>query len=308
MIIKSHILRFVLPLALFFLAGCATQVPVTELSRYAQPPSQFLSIKGMRVHVRDQGNPDKPALVMLHGIFSSLHTWEKWRPHLEKDFRLISLDLPNFGMTGPFPSGETSDDAYMAVLEEVAEQLQLKEFYLAGNSLGGYFSYQYAARNPEQVKKLVMLDPAGFFFVPPAAMMLWGTPVVGQLVDEIEPPRFVMESLLKNAYHNADKVTDTELNRYADLLSREGNREAGGRMVRHIRNSMGFDLSKLDQLTMPVLIIWGEEDNWIPVRHAQQFHDAIKGSELIIYPEVGHMPMEEIPEQSAQDVAAFLNK
>ena len=309
MTITSHIRAYLLTFCFVFVTGCASQIPVSELTeQYAQPPSQFLSLEGIDVHIRDQGNADKPAIVMLHGIFSSLHTWEKWRPLLEQDYRLITLDLPNFGLTGPLPDGANSDEDYMTVLEQVAQKLELEQFYLVGNSLGGYFAYQYAARHPEQVKKLVMLDPAGYLFVPPAAMLLWGTPLVGRAADYIEPPRFLLENLLERAYANPELVTEAELDRYATLLNREGNRQAGGSVIRRIRNDFGFDLSRLDQLTMPVLIMWGEEDNWIPVRHASQFHEAIANSELIIYPNVGHMPMEEIPEQSAQDLTAFLEK
>ncbi|WP_281648921.1 alpha/beta hydrolase [Parendozoicomonas sp. Alg238-R29] len=309
MTINSRIRALLVTFALLFITGCATQIPVNELTdRYAQPPSQFLQVAGMDIHVRDQGAADKPAIVMFHGIFSSLHTWEKWRPLLEKDYRLISLDLPNFGLTGPMPDKATSDEDYMTALDQVMEKLNVSEFYLVGNSLGGYFAYQYASRNPEKVKKLVMLDPAGYLFVPPAAMLMWGTPLVGRAGDYIEPPRFLFRDLLHRAYGNPEISTEEELERYATLLNREGNRKAGGRMIRRIRNDLGFDLSRLDQLSMPVLIMWGEDDGWIPVRHAYKFNEAIEGSELIIYPGVGHMPMEEIPEQSAQDLVTFLEK
>ena len=306
---KSNIRAALLFLTITLAVGCSDQIPVHELTeRYAQPPSQFLTIGDINVHVRDQGAQDKPAIVMLHGIFSSLHTWEKWTPLLEDDYRLITLDLPNFGLTGPLPGGANSDDDYMAILDQVTQQLGLDEFYLVGNSLGGYFAYQYASRHPEKIKKLVMLDPAGYFFVPPAAMMLWGTPLVGWVGDYIDPPRFFVENLLGRAYSDPAMATHEEIERYANLLNREGNKQATGGLIRRIRNDFGFDLSRLDQLTMPVLIMWGEDDHWIPVRHANQFHQAIANSTLIVYPGVGHMPMEEIPEQSAQDLMHFLQK
>ena len=291
-------------ITIFLIKGRARQQSAESLSNWSQTPSLFVEVNGLRVHYRDEG--EGPVLVLLHGLFSSLHTWEKWVNLLQDRYRIIRIDVPNFGLTGPFPNHKVDDQTYMQFLEDFVAALKLERFHLAGNSLGGYFAYQYASRYPHRVNRLVMLNAAGYFFIPPAALITWGMPLLGRMADYTEAPYGLFASLVRRAYADPSKATADEIRRYNELLHRDGNRAAGGRLIRHIRNRVGFDTSRTHLLTMPTLIMWGDQDHWIPVRHAPKYHHAIPGSELIVYPNVGHMPMEEIPEQSARDLIQFL--
>lgn len=291
-------------IVMVLIKGRARQQSVASLTHWAQEPSRFIRINGLEVHYRDEG--EGPALVLLHGLFSSLHIWDKWVNRLQDRYRVIRLDLPNFSLTGPFPDHKVDDQAYMRFLEDFVTALQLERFHLAGNSLGGYFACQYASRYPQHVSKLVMLNAAGYLFVPPAALLVWGIPLLGRIADHVETPYSCCASLVRRAYADPGKIGANEIQRYHELLHRDGNRAATGRLIRHIRNRIGFDTSRVHLLTMPTLIMWGDQDHWIPVRHAQRYHQAIPGSKLIIYPDVGHMPMEEIPEQSTRDLIQFL--
>jgi len=139
------------------------EMPMADLNAlYTNEQSQWMDINGMRVHYRDEGNPNGQPIVLIHGILSSLHTWDEWNKGLANDYRIISLDVPGFGLTG---GPENSDDYSEALLHSSFEQfiakLQLDNFILAGNSLGGYISAHYAANNPSKVKKLILIDPAG---------------------------------------------------------------------------------------------------------------------------------------------------
>ena len=291
-------------IAIFLVKGRARQLSVESLSHWSQPPSRFIEVNGLKVHYRDEG--EGPVLILLHGLFSSLHTWDQWVNRLQDRYRIIRIDVPNFGLTGPFPNRNVDDLTYMQFLEDFATAMKLEQFHLAGNSLGGYFAYQYASRYPQRVEKLVMLNAAGYFFIPPAALIGWGMPLFGRIADYTEAPYGLFASLVRRAYADPNNATPDEIRRYNELLHLEGNREAGGRLIRHIRNRVGFDTSRTHMLTMPTLIMWGDQDHWIPVRHAPKYHQAIPGSELIIYKGVGHMPMEEIPERSANDLVKFL--
>jgi alpha-beta hydrolase superfamily lysophospholipase len=84
--------------------------------RWAPTPSQFVEVAGVRLHIRDTGPRDGPAVLLIHGFGSSLHTWEAWAPLLENRFRMVALDLPGFGLTGPDPTGDYSDERSVAVL------------------------------------------------------------------------------------------------------------------------------------------------------------------------------------------------
>ena len=116
--------------------------------------SRFLQIDDITLHYRDQGQG--PALVALHGICDSLHTWDGWYEVLKNDFRFIRLDLPGFGLTGMVPAQYYNPDKYSMILEKFLAALNVDDFALAGNSLGGYFSWKFALEHPGRVKKLIL--------------------------------------------------------------------------------------------------------------------------------------------------------
>ena len=98
-------------------SGTYLDVPREELeSRYAIGASQFLNLDdGSRIHYRDEGNDNGPVIVLLHGFNASLFNFEKLVPLLSEDFRLVSLDLPAFGLTGSVPSGEYTTENFMKI-------------------------------------------------------------------------------------------------------------------------------------------------------------------------------------------------
>jgi len=272
--------------------------------RWQLSDSQFMNIDGMEVHYRDSGG-DKPSLLLLHGLFASLHTWQAWTDVLQQDFRVISLDLPNFGLTGPHPKGMVKH-LYSDFLEQFITQLKLDSCYMAGNSLGGWMSWEFAARYPHRVDKLVLIDSAGFFFVPPAFMLNLSLPGGGWLYSRSHIDPSVPGELLKQVFYNPMLASDEQKQRYYDIMMREGNRVAAARVMRFIRDRMGFETSLLAMVSQPTLILWGENDPWMPLEHAHEFEQQIADSRLITYPRCGHLPMEECAEQSANDCRAFL--
>lgn len=288
--------------------GEVGSLPLTELQqRHETPESKYLDIQGMQVHYRDitHSNPDAPVLIMLHGIFSSLHTWNDWSDILKEHFRVISIDNPNFGLTGAHPEGMRKY-LYSDFLNEFTDALGLSKVMMAGNSLGGWMSWEFAARFPEKVEKVILLDSAGFFFIPPAVLLSMGLPLGGWLAARTVMPRKVLYGIVRTTYADKSKPTKEALERYYDMLIRPGNRQAAAAVLRYIRNKGGFNKSLLKKVTQPTLIMWGKNDGWIPPEHAELFKKAIPHAEVIMYDNCGHMPMEEIPQQSAADALKFL--
>jgi pimeloyl-ACP methyl ester carboxylesterase len=129
-------------------------------AKYTNAESRFLELDGMQVHYRDEGQGYP--IVLIHGTGASLHTWDAWTEDLKRHFRVIRMDLPAFGLTGPHPDRDYSLAQYVAFLDALAEKLNLSTFHLVGNSLGGSIAWLYAARHPEAVNKLILLDPGGY--------------------------------------------------------------------------------------------------------------------------------------------------
>jgi pimeloyl-ACP methyl ester carboxylesterase len=244
---------------------------------------------------------------LLHGSFASLHTWEGFENELSNTFTTISLDLPGHGLTGPNKNGNYSTDYYADLVLALADTLRIDSFYVAGNSLGGLVAWKMALKEPDRIKKLILIDAAGY------EKSGSKKPLIFKMLD-IEPlallltkvtPRFLFKMNLKEVYGNPEKFTDKELDRYYELMRREGNREATLNRLQHYGKNLQ---DSIQYISTPTLILWGEKDRWIPVENAHRFNNDLVNSQVIVFPGVGHIPMEEIPETSAESVLKFLQK
>jgi len=281
--------------------------PLEELkAEWTYDNSKFIEVQGLPVHYRVNGTGEP--LVLIHGTGASLHTWEEWTKILEKDFKVISLDMPAFGLTGPNQTGKYSLKYYAEFLDEFLSKIGVTSCHIGGNSLGGSISWRYAAMFPEKVKKLLLLDAGGYPSEeekePPLAFRLASNPILSKILLTVTP-RSLFESSMKEVYHNDELVTEELIDRYYELYLREGNRQA---FVDRVKNISYTDPSLIATITAPTLIQWGKTDEWIPVANAYKFQKDITGSEVIVYDNAGHLPMEEIPKKSAMDARAFLLK
>lgn len=283
-----------------------TDVVVDEMTaRYADATSAFVEVDGMQVHYRDTGHGDLPPLVLLHGNSSSLHTWDAWAKHFERTRRVVRLDLPGMGLTGPDPDKRYGFGALTGFLARFCDKLGLERIDLAGNSHGGRLAWAFAVKKPERVRKLVLIDSAGYPLDFRASLLaelrgMWPISVLARYFT----PRFIVKYVVGLTYGDQTKVTEELVDHYMGLQLRAGNRAAFGEMM---------DIYKVDEIKdirsirTPTLILWGDKDNVIPVSDGKRFRDDIQDSKLIVYEGVGHMPMEEVPERSAADTQAFLD-
>lgn len=271
-------------------------------STYTDSESRFISLQEMNVHYRREGAG--PLVVLLHGTSSSLHTWEGWTRILIDTFRVIRLDLPGFGLTGPHPNHNYSMEMYTAFLREFLDSLQTGPIHLAGNSLGGQIAWEYAVRFPDHVRSLILLDAAGYPQPEetPLVMQLAQSRILSLFAQYLNP-RFLVRKSLLEVYGNDALVTDSLVNRYTDLMLRKGNRKA---FVQRVRQHGSPHQETIQEVSQPTLIMWGEQDEWIPVRDAYQFAENIPQARLRIYGGVGHLPMEEHPGRTGRDARNFL--
>jgi pimeloyl-ACP methyl ester carboxylesterase len=286
--------------------------PVEALvPRWAQPPSEFMEVKGQIVHMRDEGpRTDEVPLVLIHGTGDSLHTWEAWVQALKSQRRVIRFDLPGFGLTGPFAGSYTPDDyrgdTYARFVVDLLDQLKVQRAVLAGNSLGGEVAWRTAVLAPERVERLILVDASGPPFTPEAIPPGFATarvPVINRLGEHLLP-RFMVVATLHSVYGDPQKVTEALVDRYFDITLREGNRRALNQRLKLIESDLQPEL--IQRVRQPTLILWGERDRLIPPATAQVFAQAIAGSQVVILPGLGHVPHEEDPVASLAPVKRFL--
>ncbi len=282
--------------------------PVETLTaRWAPPPSQFVSSQGMQVHLRDEGpRTDPQPIVLLHGTSASLHTWDGWADALKGQRRVIRMDLPGFGLTGPMPDGDYRLTRYVGFVIALLDQLGVQQAVLAGNSFGGNLAWKIAVDHPQRVSKLVLVDAAGYPFDPasmPIGFKIAQIPALRPMMEHTLP-RSMIESSVRNVYGDPSKVTSELVDRYHELTLRAGNRSA---LVERFRQSpSGEFTAQIRQVRQPTLILWGAQDRLIPPDNALRFQRDIAGSRLVMFDALGHVPHEEDPEQTVAAVQAFL--
>ena len=301
----------VVAIIVFGLAGiAATWAPDRSVeslkARWAQPPSQFIEVAGMQVHLRDEGPRDDPLpIVLLHGTSASLHTWDGWAQSLSKTRRVIRFDLPAFGLTGPNPQNDYSIKSYVAFVTAVVDKLGVQRFVLCGNSLGGQIAWETAHTLPARVDKLILVDSAGYAFVPtsmPLGFQIARLPVLRNVM-EYTLPRGIIQTSLENVYGDPSLVTPSLIDRYFDLTLRAGNRKA---LTYRLEQGYASDEAKIKSLKLPTLILWGGKDRLIPPQNGQSFARDIAGSKLVVFDALGHVPHEENVPMTLAEVVKFL--
>ncbi|MFC3680790.1 alpha/beta fold hydrolase [Bacterioplanoides pacificum] len=306
------ITKFLLLFSLFLVTtGCASlgmgSRPLSELTtNYTNDASRFQAVDDLVIHYRDEGQG--PVLVLLHGVASSLHTWDGWTEQLKDRYRIIRIDLPAHGLTGPDPKLERYQIGYMVdKLDKFLNKIGVRKAALAGNSLGGYIAWNYALHRPDRIEKLILIDAAGYPQDMPFIMNFAALPVIGEM-STLMMPRFIVSSNIHDAYGDEDKVSDQLVKRYHDLTLRPGNRKGLVNVFRTMKEqSHNPQLGdRVRDIRTPTLLLWGEEDQWVPLTVMERFRQDLPNAQVITYEGVGHMPMEELPVQSARDAAQFL--
>lgn len=275
-----------------------------ELERtYLTSPADLRNVAGFTLHVRDSGPKGAPALVLLHGFASSLHTWEPWARLLEADHRVIRLDLPGSGLTSHDPNGDYSQARMEGVVLALLDQLGLKRATLIGNSMGGRIAWSFAANHPDRVDKLVLISPDGFASPGRAYGQRFEASSMMRLMTRVLPKAFVRPQLAA-AYGDRKHLTDETFERYYDLMLGPGNRAA---MIATMEKTVIQDPKPaLARIKARTLVLWGERDALIPFSNAVDYVKAIPGATLVSFPELGHVPFEEAPSETIGPLRAFL--
>jgi pimeloyl-ACP methyl ester carboxylesterase len=272
-------------------------------ARYASPPSSFVEVQGVRFHIRDTGPRDAPAILLLHGFGSSLHTWEDWARLMEADRRVVRLDLPGFGLTGPDPTRDYSDDRAVALLAGLLDRLGIRQVDLVGSSMGGRIAWRFAAAQPERVRHLVLMAPDGFASLGREYGQAPRVPPVMRLLPHTLPAPLVRAALAP-AYADVTALRPEVLERYRDMLLAPGVRQA---ILDRTADTLLVPPEPLLRLiAAPVLLLWGEADRMVPASHAADYERVLRDSRTVVLPGLGHVPMEEDPARSLAPLLEFL--
>jgi pimeloyl-ACP methyl ester carboxylesterase len=280
----------------------------TLRAKYADARSRFVTLPdGSVAHVRVDGPSGAPTIVLLHGAMISLQSWDTWSERLSEKYRVVRIDAPGHGLTGPTTAGDYSRAGMVAFVHAVLKNLGVGREAMVGHSMGGGVAAEYAERYPDEVWGLVLVDASG---IPRSPSQGSGLGVVAHnpLLRPIlrwSMPRWLIARGVRKAFADPTKATDAMIDRVYDLVHYPGNR--AGLIGHYLAPSDDVAVEAgLPGLKVPTLIEWGAADGVLPVSSAREFQRRIPNATLVIYEGVGHVVPEELPEQSAHDAADFL--
>ncbi|EKX58331.1 Alpha/beta hydrolase fold protein [Rhodobacter sp. AKP1] len=298
---------FNLMIAVMMGAGIALwtpDLPRAELEgRYLARPGDLVTVAGTTIHMRDRGPKGAPAVILIHGFGSSLHTWSAWQDRMAATRRVISFDLPGLGLSPPDATGDYSDRRVADILIAIMDREGLQQADLIGNSIGGRIAFTFAAAHPERVRKLVLVSPDGY----ESPGFTYGeAPEVPLLAEALRYwlPRPLLRLSLGMAYADPNVMSDQIVSRYYDLIRAPGVREA---LIDRMRQTVLVPPETLlARVRAPTLLLWGEEDAVIPASNAPSYARALPDVRTVLLPHMGHVPQEEGPDRSLVPVEAFL--
>lgn len=277
----------------------------------AMPVAGSLSVHGHQLAYRRAGSG--PAILLIHGMAGSSSTWSAVFDRLAANFTVLALDLPGHGKSEK-PRGDYSLGAFASVLRDFLLAMDVDRATLVGQSLGGGVAMQLAYQHPEVCERLVLVNSGGLGDDVMPILRALTLPGAGLVVPIFAQRR--IRSVIEGATRAIEKVglrPSPEVvemwKAYTSLIDPE-TRTAFLATLRSVVDHRGQRVSAMNRLYLaadvPTLIIWGDQDHVIPVRHAHESHDAIPHSQLEIFEGSGHFPHCDDPERFAAAVKNFM--
>jgi pimeloyl-ACP methyl ester carboxylesterase len=286
-------------------------VPPEQL---ADPDSRFVDVNGLQVHYKTAGQGE-PTLLLLHGFAASVFSWRETMEPLSEIGTVIAFDRLAFGLTerplpGEWPgenpySPEAQADLTVALLDTLGADTAV----LVGHSAGGTIAVLTALHHPERVEALVLVAPAIYHEggTPGWARPLLRIPQVRHLGPLLVRSISALgEELMRSAWHDPGKITSEIMAGYKKTLQAANWDRA---LWEFTLASHPLDLpDQLDEITMPVLVITGDDDRIVPTDQSVHLADELPNAKLMLIPECGHLPQEETPDQFLQAVTDFVSQ
>jgi pimeloyl-ACP methyl ester carboxylesterase len=298
-------------LLLLLLAGCAGAPASSVGLEPSLGEPKIFDYHGVRINYYEAGQG--PPVILLHGFGASAYSWRFLGPALARDHRVLTIDLKGFGLSAKPEDGKYAISDQADMVAEFIRTRDLRDLVVIGHSMGGGVTlmtyFKVRGDDPARIKKLVLIDSAGYPQKMPLFIWLAKVPVLSSVGGKLVSPRFAAGMALRKCYYHKDRITDEQIDTYAYYASLPGAREAVLATAQQILpEDIEAVTARYKTITVPVLIIWGAEDEVVPVAVGKNFKRDIPDSELLILPQCGHIPPEEEAGETTRTVEAFLRK
>lgn len=301
--------RLSLGLALSILiSACLARLPYMDQAWLPEMRKSFIH-QNTRINYYEfgQGEP----LLFLHGFGGAAYTWRQVYPAFARNHRVFLIDLKGFGLSERPPDDRYGVDDQAEIITSFIHRKNLENLTLVGHSLGGavalltYFKVNGAK---PRIKSLVLIDSACYPESLPPFIKVLRLPVLNILLSKITPTRLAVAKVLKKSFYDDTKITDEIFGTYIFYNRLPGSDYAARKTAEQIIPPHFEEIiRKLPEIAVPVLLLWGYDDEIIPLVYGLKLHHDIPGSQLVSLKQCGHIPPEEKPSETVAEVTGFLN-
>ena len=296
-------MRRMLLLGVCALAGCrASALPESRLfPAGTEFAARYLLVDGAKIRYIDAGHG--APVIFLHGLGASMYAWRKNLPAVAAaGFRVIAFDNRGFGLSDK-PPAPYDNAAYARLAVALMDSLGLTDAVLVGHSMGGAIAAHVAIEYPQRVRGLVLVASAGLGAREPLLFRIARWPVLGRVALAFRGRGFTGR-LLRATYFDASKVTEADVDQYYAPVAQP---DYGRGLVGVLRQFRFTALEgRLDRIAAPTMVLWGEDDRWVPIALGRALATGITRSAFVTVPRAGHSVQEEAPDEVNHLVIRFL--
>lgn len=296
---------------LLMVAACHRLPPPPANVSQSWGEQKTFDYQGIKINYYEAGQG--PPLLLLHGFGACAYTWRLLIPPLAADHRVFTIDLKGHGFSAKPRDGKYAVSDQADMVAAFIRDRRLNDVILVGNSMGGAVAlmtyFQLREENPKLIKGLVLIDSAGYPQKLPWFIRMARVPWLSALGAKLLSPRFATGMVLRKCYYNREKITDEMIDAYAYYGSLPGAADAVRQTALQIvPANMAAVIAQYKTVKVPTLIIWGKEDNVVPLEVGRNFQRDIPAAELVILPRCGHIPQEEDPLETRRLIQDFFKK
>ena len=270
---------------------------------------------GLPLHVETLGpDPDSgvDSIVLVHGYGGSSFSWRYWTPLLAKRAHVVLVDMKGFGSAPKPDDGQYGPGHQAELIFRLILQADLQRVTLIGHSLGGGVALGVALRlldsEPGRLKHLILVASAAYKQRVPPFVALAKYRCLASTALRILGTRFVIRHVLKSIVFDASAVSDDQVLGYAEPLSSlEAHRALIDTALAIVPPDLGKMTARFEELDVPTLVLWGRQDRVVPLWVGERLADQLPDASLEVLENCGHMPAEELPEESWEVLRRFLD-
>ena len=243
---------------------------------------------------------DKPPILLIHGFASSTYTFRRIIPLLQKEFSIIAIDLPGFGKSEKSTSFVYSFQNYAKLMIECIHLFGISNTDIVAHSMGGQIALNMAIQAPEKINKLILLCSSGYLKRAKKLLICSSyLPFFEKFIHYYVGRKDVRDHL-KNVFFNETLISEEIIKEFATPLTEKGFYKALIRLLRHREGDLLPH--QLQEIKIPTLLIWGEEDRVVPIQVGQRLVQDLPDAQLITYEKTGHLITEEKPEHVFENI------